>query len=417
MITSSAWRNSSQAATGGVGLIISRDAESNLCEVSSISKRIIQATFSGNPPTTIIVACAPTNAQHSSNENTAFYQDLRRAIDNVPPHNVLMILGDMNAKLSSNHMKHNVHTRTNENGILLGELIHEKSLFIANDKFQKKLGKRWTFEDPKNNRHLLDYILVNTKWRNSVTNAEAYSSFDSVGSDHRIVTMDFRLSLRVTKPPSTNIRYDWKCLKNNPATLNNFSLELRNKFNQLYNENDDINTQYGALIEANKYAAKQTLPVNKSTKNDPLSKNPIIAQARKRVNILSKKYNISRTRLMRKQLQTARKSLQEEYLKLESDQIENQLAQAEVAFHANNTNNAWKLVNTITNRKTTATCKLKGKTPEERTQQWYQHFKSLLGTPAEISNPIAIPSEPIFSNINISDKPFTIKEIITRENR
>ena len=34
------------------------------------------------------------------------------------------------------------------------------------------------------------------KWRNSVKNAEAYSTFASVGSDHRIVSARIKLSLR-----------------------------------------------------------------------------------------------------------------------------------------------------------------------------------------------------------------------------
>jgi len=60
--------------------------------------------------------------------------------------------------------------------------------------------------------HMLDYILVNMKWINSVKNAEACSSFASVGSDHKIVTIEVKLSLRVTKPPIRDPCYDWKLL-------------------------------------------------------------------------------------------------------------------------------------------------------------------------------------------------------------
>ena len=45
----------------------------------------------------------------------------------------------------------------------------------------------------------IDFILVNRKWRNSVKNVEPYSSFSSVGSDHRIVTAKVKLSLRSNK--------------------------------------------------------------------------------------------------------------------------------------------------------------------------------------------------------------------------
>ena len=98
-------------------------------------------------------------------------------------------------------------------------------------------------------------------------------------------------------------------------------------------------------------------------------------------------------------------------MKLESNHLENQLLEAEVAFQANHTNKAWKLVNTITNRKSTASGKTKGKSPEDRTQQWYKHFKDLLGTPAAAINPVTVITQPVFSKINIPDTPFTIEEI------
>ena len=37
----------------------------------------------------------------------------------------------------------------------------------------------------------LDYILMNKKWINSTLNCEAYSSFEEVSSDHRIITAEY----------------------------------------------------------------------------------------------------------------------------------------------------------------------------------------------------------------------------------
>ena len=42
----------------------------------------------------------------------------------------------------------------------------------------------------------IDYILRNKKWSSSPLNCEAYSSFESVSSDHPIVTAKIRLSMR-----------------------------------------------------------------------------------------------------------------------------------------------------------------------------------------------------------------------------
>ena len=67
------------------------------------------------------------------------------------------------------------------------------------------------------------------------------------------------------------------------------------------------------------------------------------------------------------------------------------------------------MVNTITNRKTTPSGKLKGKTPEERKQQWFNHFKKLLGT--SDSSPSFGEIETIHHDVNIPDDQFTLEEL------
>ena len=98
--------------------------------------------------------------------------------------------------------------------------------------------------------------MINSKWKNSIMNVEPYSSFASVGSDHRIVTIKLRLSLRVPKTPPPKTRYDWKLLKHDEELRSNFTLELRNKYNELFDENSDATEQYAALVQAKDHAAK-----------------------------------------------------------------------------------------------------------------------------------------------------------------
>ena len=92
--------------------------------------------------------------------------------------NFLAILGDMNAKINCPRMKFAYNKRTNGNKLL--GLVSENSLCIVNGTFQKRLGKMWTYEGPKVDRHMIDYIRVNSKWKNSIMNAEPYSSFAAV---------------------------------------------------------------------------------------------------------------------------------------------------------------------------------------------------------------------------------------------
>ena len=62
LITTSAWRNSTGAAQGGVGILISGRVAKCLAGVKSHSPRVIRVNFTGNPACTIIVGYAPTSS-------------------------------------------------------------------------------------------------------------------------------------------------------------------------------------------------------------------------------------------------------------------------------------------------------------------------------------------------------------------
>ena len=75
-------------------------------------------------------------------------------------------------------------------------LYKENNLICLNTKFQKNENKLWTHTYANGIKAQLDYVIVNSKWKNSVSNCQAFNSFENVRSDHRIVTSTIRLSLR-----------------------------------------------------------------------------------------------------------------------------------------------------------------------------------------------------------------------------
>ena len=157
--TASAWRNDSQAATGGVGILINPTVEKVLCDISRISERVLKATFAGNPETTIIVAYSPINVSKNTKQTEAFFNHLRQAIDSTPPHNCLMILGDFNAKISAAHLKFAHEKKTNQNGQCLLHLVNEKSLLITNTSFEKG----WESDGPLKTQEKIEISFI-TYW-------------------------------------------------------------------------------------------------------------------------------------------------------------------------------------------------------------------------------------------------------------
>ena len=89
------------------------------------------AEFDGNPKTTVIVVYAPTN-EADEEEVEVFYRDLRNTLQDVPAHNFLAIIGDLNARLGPEDAPFTFHAETNRNGKYLSELLAEFGLVAAN---------------------------------------------------------------------------------------------------------------------------------------------------------------------------------------------------------------------------------------------------------------------------------------------
>ena len=166
-----------------------------MSSINYISSRTLKITFNGNPKTTIIVTYVPTNVADEEDVIEHFKQ-LNDATKAVPAHNFLVVTGDFNARIGQDDSKFTYHESINRNGNIMCEFALENNLIITNTTFQKKKSKLWTCELPSGYRAQLDYILVRQKWRTSVINVQAYNSFSSIGSGHRIVTANIRLSLR-----------------------------------------------------------------------------------------------------------------------------------------------------------------------------------------------------------------------------
>ena len=104
------------------------------------------------------------------------------AAASIPKHNVLLVVGDFNAHIGKDLRKYTFHNETNKNGQQAIDFAEEANLLVTNTHFSKKRGKLWTYiSDMSGTKTQIDYI--RSKWKNSVKNSEAYSSFSSVGSE------------------------------------------------------------------------------------------------------------------------------------------------------------------------------------------------------------------------------------------
>lgn len=411
LVTSSAWKNSQGTTIGGIGILLSPKASSNLLSIKKVSDRIVVAEFNTNPKTSFISCYSPTNVSDETIVDD-FYSSLSLTLRNIPAHNFLVIAGDFNARLGRDDVNFSFHQETNRNGSKLSDLLLEFQLIATNTMFMKKFKKLWTFQHPNGLKSQIDFILVRKKWRNSIRNSQSYSSFSSVGSDHRIVSANVVLSLRSSKrlKPNPMKLIDWPQVHNDSELCSAYAIEVKNRYNLLTLPDDDVETKYSNLIAANEHVCLSFLPKKTKVKRKPLFDDDLVKNARKNFETAKVKHQARATRRSTKTLSSAQKALDDAYLTAESLYIQGKINSIK-EFHTSNQHSAsWKVINEISGRKEHPSIQLKGGSAEKRRDNWHNHFQKLLGNPPKVDGD-PLPLNQIFNTLDISTNPFSIDEL------
>ena len=413
LITCSAWKNSANASTGGIGMLLSSSAYNALGSVEKISPRIMVATFNGNPQTTVICCYSPTNVSDVT-EVEKFYTDLSSVTRQLPKHNILIIGGDFNAHLGQHDgFKHAYHPTTNRNGVMLKDFLSENKLLCLNTKFQRRPGQLWTHDSPNGTKAQLDYIIINKKWQNSAKNCRAFNSFITVGSDHRIVTAKVRLTLRANKKKSASTtRHDWTYLKHDNEISKQFFVSLKNRYAALQDDGtqESATVRYKKFISACSATANECIPPKVKSKKRNNWESEEIGRMRKEVQEAAKTNSANPSNENKTKLKEAQAKLNATYEKEQAEFLQNKINDIEKAASNKMSAVAWKTVNEISGRKSANTAKLKASSEEERLKLWKKHFEDLLGTPPKIKD---TPITPVVSTLlNIKTGRFEMKELI-----
>ena len=242
-------------------------------------------------------------------------------------------------------------------------------------------------------------------------NCEAYSSFEGMSSDHRIITAKIRLSLRknATRTAATKY-YDWALL-NNRDIRDKYVLELRNRFETLQEktEKGTPNDEYENFVNAHLEAAAKCIPTKPRTKYRVPWETLAVREKRSHVKTASKSYRKNPTNTNAIKLKKAQYQVTGIYLKEQTEYIQNQIDKIRVSVEDRQSRIAWQTINEVSRRKSTNKAKLKAANQQERIKLWKKHFENLLGNPQKVTH------EPITRIINkqldIKLGPFTQEEL------
>ena len=227
----------------GVGILMSKNAAKAPIDWTPVNERIIQARYhSQHIKLTLIHTYAPTeDAEEQAKDE--FYTRLQDVLDKRNKHDMLIVTGDMNAKVGDERQdyervmgKHGLGRR-NDNGERLCEMCDMNELVITGTLFPHKDIHKATWVSPDGKtKNQIDHTLVNKRFRNSVDDTRAYRSAD-IGSDHYLVctTIRLRLKRKPKEKKSARVKYDTAKLRNENI-LKTFTISLRNRYQVLEEE-------------------------------------------------------------------------------------------------------------------------------------------------------------------------------------
>ena len=412
-VSSSAWRSGSGAACGGVGMFLTEEAYRAVKLVKPYTNRILLVSFSGNPALTVVCVYSPTEGSDAE-EALLFHQDLRAAIHEVPAHDLLLVVGDLNAHLSRTSPEDSgfyLHPTSNRNGTLLRDTMVECGLVAGNHLFQKKTSKLHTFtSDGTLCKSQIDYILIRSKWRNSLRNLEVVDSFGDVGSDHRAVLGFIRLSLRKTKRPKGQIRYDFTQLKEDTDFQDVYSVEVNNRFDVLKQdvELNDASGRYGAFVTAVTETNSRLLPRKRKRSHDTAMDDPRVHTDREELFVAKRAFFQDPTEESRCVVSEKKEALSATHALVTEEIISKKIRRVEAATDERKSKEAWDLIRDVTGGGRPGGL-VEGGSAEGRLESWRNHFSGILGAPPDVPDEDLI-IHTVSEELPISTDQFTAVE-------
>ena len=208
----------------------------------------------------------------------------------------------------------------------------------------------------------------------------------------------------------TTKHYDWALL-NNKDSRDKYVLKLTNRFETLQEkaEKGTPNDEYENFVDTNLEAASKCIPTKTRTRYRVPWETLAVREKRALLKTVSKSYQKNPTNTNARKLKKAQYQLAGIYLKEQTEYIQNQIDKIKVSVEDRQSRIAWKTINEVSRRKSTAKAKLKAAKQQERTKLWKQNFENLLGNPPKVTHePI---TRIISKQLDIKLGPFTKEEL------
>ena len=168
----------------------------------------LRLPLSGKRHATIVSAYAPTMT-NPDEVNDKFYDDLDSVISAAPRTDKLILVGDFNVRVDTDHQTWEGVTESegvrkcNSNGLLLLRKCAEHKLLITNTVFRLPTRRKTAWMHPRSKHwHLIGFVKVRRKDRQDVRVTKTMCGADC-WTDHRLVVSKLNLRIQPVRRPQS----------------------------------------------------------------------------------------------------------------------------------------------------------------------------------------------------------------------
>lgn len=383
----------------GVGMVLSKTAAQALVGWKPISDRIITARFqSRHAKITVIQVYAPTN-EADDEEKDAFYDQLQDTIAVIPNHDIKILLGDMNAQLSSDRQgwenvigPHGSAAVTSDNGERLLSLCNLNNLCIGNTYFIHKRIHKKTWRSPDGATHNeIDYVCIHRRWRSALRDVRVFRGAD-VGSDHHLLVTSIRLKLKRVAGRNTVRSFASEKLKDR-VNAEHFHIELANRF-QILDNSASIEEQWAQIKDAAIETAERTIGRRRGTQRERWIQDRTWSLLDER-RVKKRQRDQAKTEEERNEASQAYRELDRRVKRScradKKDWLDRKGTEAQLAADQGDSRTLFRVVRDLTRARSGSTGPIRDTTgrmlvsKEEQDARWVEHFKDTLNQPAPVA--------------------------------
>lgn len=225
----------------GVGFLIKNSLTKYIMGTWPVSERNILLKIRAKPFNIAIIQTYAPTTDYSEQDIEIYYEELQKVIKEVKSTEILIIMGDFNAKVGNGKQEDIVGGfglgKQNERGERLFQFCHENNLIVTNTFFQQHPRRLYTWTSPNDiTRNQIDYILISKRFRNSIKKCKTYPGAD-INSDHNPVIAKMKIRLKNIQQNKQRKSYvDIGKLKSTPELQEQYNIAVKNKFQVLQEE-------------------------------------------------------------------------------------------------------------------------------------------------------------------------------------